>query len=60
VAEVSEYFVAPVVCDALVHQPPSRSMGSRCGQYVGMKWNLIRHPGRTSQASTSRKWFSSG
>src|SRR5271170_3471766 len=33
--------------------PHSRLAGSRCGQQVGKKWSLIRHPGRASQACTS-------
>jgi len=35
-----------VMC--LCIKPQSRSIGSRCGQQVGMKWSLIRQPGRTS------------
>ena len=39
--------------NVLVHQAPKRFDRSRCGQFVGMKWSLIRQPGRANQACTS-------
>jgi len=34
--------------------PPNRSIGSRCGQYVGMKCNRTRHPGWASHYRCSQ------